>query len=148
MFVSIANQSPINPDAGFYNRGCWNTYALSWFFDLHFTFSAPIRDGVLPSMNRGSYRGSVAWFNDPTSGDQIPSVSRLPIDEHIPIPSERPATNMVWGWWPQISPNCMFTGAMTYWWWTLNNIDIYIYIIYISLSLYLSIYLSIYLLDR
>ena len=27
--LSIANQSPINRDAGFYNRGCSNTHALS-----------------------------------------------------------------------------------------------------------------------
>ena len=29
MFVSIANQSPINRDAGLYNRKCWDTHALS-----------------------------------------------------------------------------------------------------------------------
>ena len=33
MFVPIANQSPINRDAGIYNRGCLNTHALSWFLD-------------------------------------------------------------------------------------------------------------------
>ena len=41
MFVLIAGQSPINRDAGFYNRGCWNTHGISWFLNLHLR-SAPI----------------------------------------------------------------------------------------------------------
>ena len=57
MFVSIANQSPINCDTWFYNRGCWNTNAFSQFSDLHLR-SAPYTV-LLTSSFKSFFEGSI-----------------------------------------------------------------------------------------